>query len=274
MALNSTASISCPLNCTIHFSEEKGEEHDFVIAVSVGLRNMPFFKKMGIELLDRYPISRAAYSFLTYNSGIRRVHTFQRKFSSDSQVKAVVQNLPARLGSRARLDLALVEAKKLFTVGSGSRPHARKVVVIYTDREQTGSDTAAAAKTSKEMEKEGIQIIVILLNMRNVPPICGVVTPNKISIIPSKPEEGPKVGVDKINEVLKEGIHILLIQIGYLNCSCGVKNFCVKRRKSESHFLSVEFVLFLDVIHTLLLESLFPGFLHFISELRRHHSYG
>lgn len=218
--------------------------------VSVGLRNMPFFKKIGIELLDRYPISKTAYSFLTYNSVIRRVHTFQTKFSSDSQVKAVMKNLPARLGSRARLDVALLEAQKLFAEGSGSRPHARKVVVVYTDREQTGSDLAAAAKISKEMEQEGVQIIVVLLSMSNIPPICEVVTPNKISVIPTKPEEGPKEGVDKIDEVLKEGILILLMRIGDL-CSGSVKNVCVKGRNRESHFLSVDFVLFLGKGSTL-----------------------
>lgn len=47
--------------------------------------------------------------------------------------------------------------------------------------------------------------------MRNVFLICGVVILNKISIILLKLEEGFKVGVDKINEVLKEGIYILLI---------------------------------------------------------------
>ena len=167
---------------------------------------MPHFRRISLELLDRHPISNTGYSFLTYNSGVRRIRTFQRKFSSDSQVKSVIEKLPSRLGFRSRLDLALADAKKLFASGLGSRPHARKVVVIYTDQEQTGSDAAAAAEISKAMEAEGIQIIVVLLNMRNIPPICEVITPNKISIIPLKPDEGPKKGVDKIDEVLKGGM--------------------------------------------------------------------
>lgn len=60
----------------IYFLEEKGEEYDFVIVVFVGFRNMLFFKKMGIEFLDRYLISRVVYSFFIYNLGIRRVYIF------------------------------------------------------------------------------------------------------------------------------------------------------------------------------------------------------
>lgn len=179
------------------------DEHDFVIAVSLNAQNMPYFRKMSLELLDKHPISEAGYSFLTYNSRVRTVNTFQKKYSSDSQVKSVIKKLPSRVGRTSRLDLALAEAKKLFANGSGSRPHAKKVVIIYTDQDQTGD--AAAGKTSKAMEAEGIQIIFVVLKMRYVPPICEVVTPNKESCIPTTTEE-PKKTVNKIDEVLKKGM--------------------------------------------------------------------
>lgn len=181
----------------------KGDEHDFVIAVSLGAENMPSFREISLELLNNHPISRTGYSFLTYNSGVKTINTFKQKFSSDSQVKNIIENLPSRVGLSSRLDLALAEAKKLFSNGSGSRPHAKKVVVIYTDQDQTG-DTAAATELSKVMEAEGIQIIVVVLDMVNPPPICEVVAPNKESVILII-DEGPKEVVDKIDKVLTEG---------------------------------------------------------------------
>ena len=197
------------------FSEMDKDEHDFVIAVSLNAQNMPYFRKISLELLDKHPISKTGYSFLTYNSRVKTINTFQKKYSSDSQVKSVIEQLPSRVGSTSRVDLALAEAKKLFANGSGSRPHARKVVIIYTDQDQTGE--AAAGKTSKAMEAEGVQIIFVVLKMRYVPPICEVVTPNKESCIPTTKEE-PKETVDKIDEVLKEG-------------KFGVKNKCSSSRK-------------------------------------------
>jgi len=164
---------------------------------------MPYFRKMSLELLDKHPIGETAYSFLTYNSRVKTVNTLRKKYSSDSQVKSVIENLSSRVGRTSRIDLALAEAKKLFANGSGSRPHAKKVVIIYTDQDQTGDD--AAGKTSKAMEAEGIQIIFVVLKMRYVPSICEVVTPNKESCIPTTKEE-PKKTVDKIDEVLKKGM--------------------------------------------------------------------
>lgn len=185
-------------------TEMKEDEYDFVIAVSLGARNMPHFRKISLELLDKHPISKRGYSFLTYNSGVKTINTFQKTYSSDSQVKSVIENLPSRVGSTSRLDLALAEAKMLFTNGSGSRPHAKKVVVIYTDQEQTGDD--AAAEISKAMEGEGIQVIVVVLNTRYVPPFCEVVTPNKDSCIPTTTDEEPNEVVGKIDNVLKQGM--------------------------------------------------------------------
>ena len=184
-------------------SEMDEDEHDFVIAVSLNTQNMPYFRKIALELLDKHAISETGYSFLTYNSRVKTINTFRKKYSSDSQVKSVIEKLPSRVGRTSRLDLALAEVKKLFANGSGSRPHARKVVIIFTDQDQTGDD--AADKTSKAMLAEGIQIIFVVLKMRYLPPICEVVTPNKESCIPTKKEE-PKKTVDKIDDVLKKGM--------------------------------------------------------------------
>ena len=176
------------------------------MAVSVGVENIPVFTQIGLEFLDKHPISETGYSFLTFNSGVNTISTFQTKYSSDSEVKGVIENMLPRAGISSRLDLALAEAKKLFANGSGSRPHAKKVVVIFTDVEPTG-DTggSAAAKIAREMEDEGIQIIAVVLNMSSVPETCEVVTPNKESVISTNSSETPKEVVKKIDNVLKEG---------------------------------------------------------------------
>ena len=185
----------------------KGEEHDFVIAVSVGSLNLPTFKKISLELLDKHPISETGYSFLTYNSEVKTISNFQTKYSSDSQVKNVIENILPRVGMSSRLDLALAEAKKLFANGSGSRPHAKKVVVVYTDKEPTGDvKGAAAGNTAKEMEDQGIQVIVVLLKMSSVPEVFEIVTPNKESVVPTSGGEDPKAVVKKIDDVLKGGL--------------------------------------------------------------------
>ena len=160
-----------------------------------------------MELLDKHPIRDTGYSFLTYNSGVKTINTFQTKYSSNSQVKNVIENILPRAGMSSRLDLALAEAKQLLTNGSGSRPQAKKVVVIYTDTEPTGdAGGVAAAKTAKAMEAEGIQIIVVVLDMKSVPEVCEVVTPNKESVIPTTGDEDPEKVVEKIDEVLKGGM--------------------------------------------------------------------
>ena len=185
----------------------KGEEYDFVIAVSVGSQNIASFKKISVELLDKHPIRDTGYSFLTYNSGVKTINTFQTKYFSNSQVKNVIENILPRAGVSSRLDLALAKAKQLLTIGSGSRPQAKKVVVIYTDTEPTGdAGGVAAAKTAKAMEAEGIQIIVVVLDMKSVPEVCEVVTPNKESVIPTTGDEDPEKVVEKIDEVLKGGM--------------------------------------------------------------------
>lgn len=179
---------------------------DFVIAVSIGPQNIPTFKKISLELLDKHPVSETGYGFLTYNAGVKTIKNFQTKFSSDSQVKQIIENILPRVGISSRLDLALAETKKLFANGSGSRPHAKKVVVVYTDREPTG-DTGgtAAAKLSKDMEEEGIQIVVVVLDMSSVPKTYEVITPNKESVIPTDDDGSPKEVVTKIDSLLKEG---------------------------------------------------------------------
>lgn len=190
-----------------YLTDMKEEDVDFVIAVSVGAQNTPSFKRISLELLDKHPVSATGYSFLTYNSGVKAINTFQTTYSSNAQVKNVIENIQPRAGVSSRLDLALTEAKKLFANGSGSRPHARKVVVIYTDTEPTGDDGGdAVAKTAKAMEDEGIQIIVVVLNMSSVPQVCEVITPNKESVIPTTDGEDPKEVVKKIDNVLKEGM--------------------------------------------------------------------
>ena len=176
------------------------------MAISVGAQNIQSFKKISLEFLEKHPISEADYSFLTYNSGVKTMSTFQTKFFSNSQVKDVIESITSRSGSSSRLDLALEEAKKLFARGSGSRPQAKKVVVIYTDKEPTGDARGAAAeRVGKEMEDGGIQIVVVLLNMTSVPETYEDVTPNRESVIPTHSEENPKKVVDKIDNVLKAG---------------------------------------------------------------------
>lgn len=187
-------------------TDVKGEELDVVIAISVGAQNIQSFKKISLEFLEKHPISEADYSFLTYNSGVKTISTFQTKFFSNSQVKDVIESITSRRGSSSRLDLALEEAKKLFARGSGSRPQAKKVVVIYTDKEPTGDAKGAAAeRVAKEMGDGGIQIVVVLLNMTSVPETYEDVTPNRESVIPTHSEENPKKVVDKIDNVLKAG---------------------------------------------------------------------
>ena len=176
------------------------------MAVSVGTQNIPMFTKISLEFLDKHPISETGYSFLIYNSGVKTISTFQTKYSSDSEIKGVIRNILPRAGISSRLDLALAEAKKLLANGSGSRPQAKKVVVIFTDVEPT-RDTggSAAAKVAREMEDEGIQIVAVVLNMSSVPETCEVVTPNKESVISTNSSENPKEVVKKIDNVLKEG---------------------------------------------------------------------
>ena len=199
---------ACFIICLTFFcaTDVKGEELDVVIAISVGAQNIQTFKKISLEFLEKHPISEADYSFLTYNSGVKTISTFQTKFFSNSQVKDAVESITSRRGSSSRLDLALEEAKKLFARGSGSRPQAKKVVVIYTDKEPTGDAKGAAAeRVAKEMGDGGIQIVVVLLNMTSVPETYEDVTPNRESVIPTHSEENPKKVVDKINSVLKAG---------------------------------------------------------------------
>ena len=191
---------------TFCFTALKGEEVDVVMAVSVGAQNIPMFTKISIEFLDKHPVSETGYSFLTYNSGVKTISTFQTKYSSDSEIKGVIENILPRAGISSRLDLALAEAKKLLANGFGSRPHAKKVVVIFTDVEPTGDiGGSAAAQVAREMEDEGIQIVAIVLNMNSVPETCEVVTPNKESVISTNSSENPKEVVKKIDNVLKEG---------------------------------------------------------------------
>ena len=183
----------------------KEKEHDFAIAVSVGPQNLAAFKGISKELVNRNPTSKTGYSIMVYNSGVTTLITFKDKLSSDDQMKSLIDRVPPRVGFVSRLDRALEEAKNLFANGSGSRPHAKKVLIIYTDTTPT-VDEDAVVKNSKSLEADGIHIIVVVLNMRSVPEACGVIAPNIKSVVPARRDKDPKDVTDMIDEALKTGV--------------------------------------------------------------------
>lgn len=156
--------------------------------------------------MDKHPVSETKYSFLTFDSAVKLISNFQTKFSSESQVKTVIEDITPRIGVNSRLDLALKTAEQLL---ANSRKSSKKAVVIYTDKEPTGdAEGIAAGGTAKALEDQGIQIIVVLLNMSSVPETVGKITPNKKSVIPATGGKDAKNVVKKIGEVLKGGIDI------------------------------------------------------------------
>ena len=109
-------------------------EIDLAFALSVtaidSVNNFRQMKSIINYIITRYGQDKIRYSVIIFG-GAARIHVrFQDMFSDDDRLAAYISALP-KVDGGPRLDGALVEARKLFLDGGGSRPDAQKVDISF-----------------------------------------------------------------------------------------------------------------------------------------------
>jgi len=121
-------------------------------------KNFDKMKSVINSIVDQYSISRLRYGVVVYGDDAKISIGFQQVFSKDEDLKRYITKLvPASGGSS--LDKGLEEGKELFR-SRGTRPNARKVLVVFTDKKSAGDENMAMA-VAKELKNQDIKVIAI-----------------------------------------------------------------------------------------------------------------
>ena len=121
-------------------------------------KNFDKMKSVINSIIDQYSISRIKYGVVVYGYNATTVIDFQQVFLKEENLKQYLSTVqPASGGSS--LERGLTEGKELFEAG-GTRPNARKVLVVFTDKKSTGDDKMAEA-AAMELQDQGIKVIAI-----------------------------------------------------------------------------------------------------------------
>ena len=110
--------------------------------------------------VDTYAMRKLRYGIVVYGSKPVTWTDFGDEFSSDEDLKTLIDSLP-RPKDRPALDEALIKGKELFDK-SQDRPNAKKVLVVITDKKST-SNLVDVEDAAKPLEKSGIKLIPVAI---------------------------------------------------------------------------------------------------------------
>ena len=163
-------------------------------------------KEFVIESLSRYTISREKthVGVIEYSDKVNIKLPLHQYFTIQ-ELKEAIKVIKPSGGQGVVTDDALkIAAKDVFSVASGGRPGAAKVLVVITDDSSTGSQPISEA--IEPLKKAGIQVHVVAVGNR-VPrkELEDMTTGNEgIHEVPT-PEELPSK-TDDVSDVIDEAI--------------------------------------------------------------------
>lgn len=119
-------------------------------------KNFDKMKSVINAIVDQYSISRVRYGVVVYGDEAKTSIRFQQVFRNEEDLLRYLAAVkPASGGSS--LEKGLEEDKELF-ISSATRPKARKVLVVFTDKKSTG-DEVKAKTIAEELKDQGIKVI-------------------------------------------------------------------------------------------------------------------
>lgn len=146
-------------------------------------KNFDKMKSVILSIVDHYGTSRVRYGMVVYGDQAKTNIGFQQVFPKDEDLKRYLATIaPASGGSS--LEKGLEEGKELFR-SRGTRPNARKVLVVFTDRKSTG-DEQKAKDVARELKDQGIKVIAVALGSESDQTELKDITTDGRHVIPAK----------------------------------------------------------------------------------------
>ena len=154
-------------------------------------KNFAKMKSVINSIIAQYSISRIKYGVVVYGNDAKTVIDFQQVFPNEDDLKLYLSTaIPATGGSS--LERGLAKGEQLFASG-GTRPNARKVLVVFTDKKSTGNEQMAQAEV-KQLRDQGIKVIAIALGSESdVAELKDVATDGRHVILAKKTDDSDEL---------------------------------------------------------------------------------
>lgn len=166
----------------------------FVISTTAVDQDKNFEKTKEIvkKTVHMFGLSRVRYSLITFGETPDVKIRFDNAFDSEEDLGKLVDNVKKALGNAA-LHKALEEVRYLFAVAEDTRPNAKRVVVVITDK-RSDSTVDDVQFTARKLKDDGVRVIAIALGDEYDPVSKEAIQPEK----KSSPEEVVKHLVDTV----------------------------------------------------------------------------
>ena len=171
------------------------------------VKNFDKMKSVINSIIDQYSISRVRYGVVVYGDDAKTSIGFQQVFSkSEDLTRYLATIVPASGGSS--LEKGLEEGKELFR-SRGTRPNARKVLVVFTDKKSTG-DESEAKSVAKELRDQDIKVITIGLGSESDLTELKDVASDGRHAIPAKKSDDSEELANEVMALAFEGMFVPL----------------------------------------------------------------
>lgn len=167
-------------------------EMDIAFAISASTaqadRNYKVIRDTISSVIDQYGIVRTRYAVIVFGKTPTIKVRFTDDFASKGTLKNFVQIIPRTRGDPA-LAKTLEEAKLLFK--QESRPNAKKILVVITDKKSDDS-SEAIKNAAKMLEQKKVSVIAVPFGSDADPRQLETTTPDKRNVISANITADPK----------------------------------------------------------------------------------
>ena len=165
------------------------------------------------KLIDNYGYgNRVRYGLIVFGASASTKFSFREEYGSLVELQRYVEAVP-RVSGGPRMDKALDEATKLFE--DESNPSAKKVFLVFTDKNSTGNQDDERAKIQGLGEK-GVATIVTSLTAEVAKSFERLVPEDQIII--TDPTKDPSEVVGKVIDTIDNSKLLLLVaNLRYIN---------------------------------------------------------
>ena len=197
----------------------------FALSASASDASKNFAKMKSVieSIIDQYSISRLKYGVVVYGDNAKTVIDFQQVFPKEEDLKQYLSSVTPETGGSS-LDKGLAQGEQLFASG-GTRPNARKVLVVFTDKKSTGNELMALAE-AKELRDQGIKVIAVALGSESdVAELKDVATDGRHVIRAKKTDDSETLATEVV-ELAFKGTVLVINRAVMQYASCEILSLC------------------------------------------------
>ena len=159
-------------------------------------KNLDATKEIIKKTVEAFGLSRVRYSLITFGATPVVKIRFNNVFASEEELGKIVDNVKKDEGA-ASLEKALEEPRYLFALAEDTRPNAKRVVVVITDKKSDSTEASVRA-ASRKLRDDGVRVIAIVLGNEFDPVSPEVIKPDE--------EQRPTVIVKELVIVVLNGM--------------------------------------------------------------------